>query len=110
MGRKRKAEKRIMSEEGWLYYCNNCQIHLPEEEFNNDKNRPFGKYYICKDCRKEQYKNRNGIEDGLEHIKLTYASPEQKEMVNVLLQRLGYDTSKNIHQQFLIKTNLQIDE
>ena len=103
MGRKRKPEKRIFSEEGWLYYCSMCDGYKPEHEFNQDKNRPFGKYYICKDHRKSKYNQANDIDpdDGLDHIKLVFVSESDVEMKDRFLEKMGYDLSQNIHQQFM---------
>jgi len=103
MGRKRKPQKRIFSDEGWLYYCSMCEGYKPETEFNKDVNRPFGVYYICKEHRQQQYRLKNDIDpnDGLDHIKLVFVSEDDIKGKDTLLERLGYDTSKDIHQQFL---------
>ena len=102
MGRKRKSTKRIMSDEGWLYYCSQCEGYKPESEFNKDRNRPFNVYYICKDHRRENYREKNGEPDkDLEHLKLVFVSQSDYDEKDRFLEALGYDLSKDIHQQFL---------
>ncbi len=103
MGRKKQPQKRIFSEDGWLYYCSMCEGYKPEDEFNKDKNRPFGKYYICKEHRKEKYNEKNEIDpnDGLEHIKLVFVSDNDEEGKDRFLEGMGYDLTKDIHQQFI---------
>lgn len=103
MGRKKQPQKRIFSEEGWLYYCSMCEGYKPEDEFNSDKNRPFGKYYICKDHRREKYNEKNNIDpdDGLDHLKLVFVNESDEEGKDRFLKAMGYDLNEDIHQQFL---------
>ena len=103
MGRKKLPQKRIFSEEGWLYYCSMCEGYKPESEFNKDRNRPFGMYYICKEHRKEKYNERNNIDpnDGLDHIKLVFVNESDEEGKDRFLEGMGYDLTKNIHKQFI---------
>jgi hypothetical protein len=103
MGRKRIPQKRIFSDDGWLYYCSDCNGYKPENEFNEDKNRPFGKYYICKEHRREKYNLKNNIDpnDGLDHIKLVFVSETDEQAKDRFLEGIGYDLSKDIHKQFI---------
>lgn len=105
MGRKQLPQKRILSDEGWLNYCSMCEGYKPEHEFNKDKNRPFGRYYICKEHRREKYNERNNIDpnDGLEHIKLVFVKESDEEGKDRFLSGIGYDLEgdKSIHEQFL---------
>lgn len=103
MGRKKLPQKRIFSNEGWMHYCSMCGGYKPEEEFNKDKNRPFGRYYICKEHRREKYNEANNIDpnDGLEHIKLVFVSETDEEAKDRFLQAIGYDLTKDIHEQFV---------
>lgn len=103
MGRKRKPEKRIFSDKGWLYYCSMCNGYKPEEDFNKDRNRPFGMYYICKEHRKEKYNETNNIDpnDGLEHIKMVFVTENDEQEKDRFLSRIGYDITKDVHEQFI---------
>ena len=105
MGRKKRQEKRIFSKEGWLYYCSMCEGYKPESEFNQDNNRPFGKYYICKEHRKQKYNLANDIDpdDGLDHIKLVFVSEDDYDGKDRFLEAIGYDTKGelSVHEQFL---------
>ena len=105
MGRKHIPQKRIFSDDGWLYHCSMCNGYKPEAEFNKDKNRPFGRYYICKEHRKEKYNQNNNIDpnDGLDHIKLVFVSESDEEAKDRFLEAIGYDLNGelSVHQQFL---------
>jgi len=101
MGRKRKPQKRIFSDDGWLYYCSMCQGYKPEEEFHKDKNRPFGVYYICKEHRLQQYQEKNPPMGDMDHIKLVFVSDDDHRQKDLLLTKLGYDINGEIHKQFL---------
>ena len=101
MGRKRKPQKRIFSDNGWLYYCSMCGGYKPEEEFNKDKNRPFGLYYICKEHRTQQYREKNPPMEDMDYIKMVFVSDEDHRQKELLLKQLGYDLNKEVHKQFL---------
>lgn len=107
MGRNKKPQKRILSEQGWLYYCSMCEGYKPETEFNQDKNRPFGVYYICKEHRKQNYNKVNNIDpnDNLNHIKLVFVTEQDEQMKHSFLSNMGYNTNtdKSVHQQFMDK-------
>jgi len=109
MGRLKKAEKRIFSNDGWLYYCSMCDGYKPESDFNKDKNRPFGRYYICKEHRKDKYNEKNNIDpnDGLEHIKLVFVSENDEKQKDRFLESMGYDLSKDIHKQFMERIKIK---
>jgi len=90
MGRKVKPQKRILSEEGWLIYCSDCDGYKPEYEFHTDNTRPFGKYYICKEHRQERIAN---LENEDKRVDM--------RRINKFFSKMGYDTSQPIHPQFL---------
>ena len=101
MGRKRKPQKRIFSDDGWLYYCSMCQGYKPEVEFHKDKNRPFGVYYICKEHRQLKYREINPPVEDMDHIRMVFVSDDDYKQKDLLLTRLGYDIKEEIHKQFL---------
>lgn len=107
MGRHRKPQKRIFSDEGWLYYCSMCNGYKPEYEFHNDKNRPFGKYYICKEHRLEKYQSENEPMGDMSYLKLVYVSKYDIREKNILLTKLGYDIDENVYEQFLNRIELR---
>lgn len=98
MGRKRKKEKRIMSDDGWMLWCNDCQGYQPESNFHNDKNRPFGKYYICKEHRKQKMQPKDDTD--MSYLKYVFLSDDEKQEALNALERIGYDITKPIHTQF----------
>ena len=91
---KKLNNRRIMSPEGnWVYRCNRCELWYVKEGFHIDKTKIFEISYTCKTCRKNNVKP-----------KLLDWENESGEKV---LTNLGYDTEKDVHQQFIEKMKLK---
>ena len=87
MPRKRN-NRRIMGEEGWTYRCSICKQYQPPDNFHQDRSKPpFYLSYNCKQCRK--------------NINQREPDPETASEKDRILQALGYDLDKDIHQQFM---------
>ena len=74
----------------WTYRCSMCKDYKTSDNFHSDNSKPpFNLAYNCKSCRK------NG--DNRKPILLDW---EMEEGYNAL-RSLGFDTDKDIHQQFI---------
>ena len=77
-----------MGEEGWTYRCSICTQYRPPEDFHKDNSKPpFYLSYNCKECRR--------------NINEREPDPAIVEQKNKILQGMGYDLDKDIHEQFM---------
>lgn len=94
---KEYLDRRIWHKEhGVSYWCSICGEYKPESDFYKSKRTKWG---VDRNC-KEHY--RLGKEDR-ETAYLQFNNFKKSDFVNALalLQSLGYDTSKNVHEQFM---------
>jgi hypothetical protein len=101
-------EKRILTEEGWLYFCSDCQDYHVESRFYRQTDRPYGIMGSCSQSKKGQY-DRNP-DKGLSHLKLGNISQDDIQGTIDLLETLGYNTSGNVHEQFILKHHAEINK
>jgi len=80
-----------MSGDGeWTYRCSLCKEFKESHHFHSDNSKPpFNLAYNCKECRK--YSNKR------EPILLDW----ETEIGMNTLERLGFNISENIHDQFI---------
>jgi hypothetical protein len=79
--------------------CRKHQEFFPCSSFFVDRKRSNGHVSLCKPCYKEEQKARRLLKE-------PEPSKDVVELTMEVLERLGYDTKQNIHQQFLKKHNL----
>ena len=102
----RMQKRRILSAEGWLYFCNQCGDYKPEEEFYKSKSTPFGFTYKCK----LHFKYDEPADPKLDYLKLNPITDDDLEETEKVLNNMGYKTGPDelpIWQQFNLKHNLQ---
>ena len=122
MGRPQSIEQRIMTEDGWYYYCNGCKIHRPEREMVDDKYAKFGKMSSCvfhhnpneKSANtkyREQYNVPFTLEDDTNRHLICKKTPQDQKEALEGLEKMGYiiDDPKNpVWKQFYRKHNFPI--
>lgn len=80
-------DKVITTEEGIFVLCEREGVYKPHTDFLKHQTNKSGYYKNCKYCKDVNFIREQNT------IKLS----------NEILEGLGYDTSKDIHQQFLKK-------
>ena len=86
--------------------CNKCNRLLPIESFSIARYCKDGRNYSCRECVSKAGKKQREtkIAPSLKQpYKITHLTEEDVEGVYNLLETLGYDISKDIHQQFIEK-------
>ena len=104
------VQRRIMTDSGWKYFCTECNDYHPADDFYKAANRPFGLFSHCSKTR--QNKNKKG-EPALRnvdttHLKLNKVTEEDIQNTLEVLTKFGYDTTGNVHEQFLKKYENEI--
>lgn len=95
---------RIWTENGVSYFCTGCGEYRPEKDFYKSKKHKWG---IDSKCKIHYRKKGENDDIDTRYLKLNRIKQSDFDEVKEFLQRIGYDTTKNIHEQFLIKHNLQ---
>jgi len=99
--------RRMLSEEGWVYFCRICGKYLPESEFYKSKAGGFGIQTKCK----HHYK-KNSVEPydpEMEYLKLQPIQDDDFYETQKLLESLGYEFGPGkepVYKQFEKKHNL----
>lgn len=102
----RLQKRRIMSENGWLYFCSQCGDYKLEGEFYNSKSTPFGVTYKCK----LHFKYDEPADPKFDYLKLNPITDDDLDEAEKVLNHLGYKTGPEqlpIWRQFEIKHNLK---
>lgn len=105
-------ETRFLGEDGKMYhFCKECNGYKPADEFNRCSKCPFGLYPLCKEHhrqknREQYHKTKNNstrkkYQDDMWHLKLSFPTEEDYILMRKFLEKIGYDTSRNIHEQFM---------
>lgn len=98
--------RRMLTNEGWVYFCRICGEYKPQQEFYNRKDTKFG---IETRCKLHFTKKEKGDEGGDNHLKLAPLKKTDFVGAQKLLESLGYKFGAGeptVHQQFLIKHNI----
>lgn len=112
MGKSNKIDsylkRRMLTENGWVYFCRLCGDYKPETDFYKSKDTHFGITYKCK----IHYKKTTEEEEdpSLKHLKLTTLTDSDFEGTQEVLEKLGYKFGPNelpVWRQFEIKHNLK---
>jgi len=97
-GLEKYLSRRIITEEGMSYFCRICGTYKPEDHFYRRKDSKWGVDYKCK-----IHSSKRDVEHDpdMDYLKLDPLTEEDFIQSSILLQKLGYDITKNIHEQFL---------
>jgi hypothetical protein len=101
--------RRMMTEDGWIYFCRNCGTYLPETNFYKSKTGPFKISTQCKLHYSKKDKNESDDIE-MEYLKLDPIQDEDFQGVQRLLETLGYEFGVDIpsvHNQFLKRHNIK---
>jgi len=110
MGSKRVdwyLKRRMMTTEGWVYFCTSCGTYKPEKEFYHSKNTPFGLTYKC---RIHYKKDDTPVDPSMDYLKLNPLTDKDFEETQNVLENLGYTFGPSelpVWKQFQIKHNLK---
>jgi hypothetical protein len=109
MAGKKKFEdllsRRIMGEQGWLFFCRLCGKYQPEEQFYKKKG---GKWGLDSKCKIHYHRKDKDEDPEMDYLKLDPIREEDFKNTAELLCSLGYnfDNGISIHKQFCKKHNL----
>jgi hypothetical protein len=98
-------KRRILSDEGWLYFCNQCGDYKPEQEFYKSKHTPFGVTYKCR----LHFKYTEPADPEYDYLKLNPITDQDLEDTEKVLNKMGYKTGPGelpIWKQFELRHNL----
>lgn len=100
-------KRRYMDSNGnWNLFCTMCGTYLPEDNFYNSKDTPWGKTHKCKKHYKE---SKEPKDEEMDYIRLSPIKESDFEGVERLLKMLGYKIGPDelpVYRQFEIKHNL----
>lgn len=101
--------RRIMTDDGWEYYCRTCMVYKPENEFYKRKDASFGYDYRCKIHRRGGHKTSIKSDPTMRYFRLGRLSDDDFTETQILLSILGYKTGKDhppVWEQFNKRHNL----
>ena len=99
--------RRMLTDNGWLYFCRNCGTYLPETNFYKSKTGPFK---ISTQCKLHYSKKDKDEPDGMEYLKLDPLQDEDFTGTQRLLEKLGYQfgiDTPPIYEQFNQRHNIK---
>ncbi len=104
MGKKQFEQhlsRRVLTEEGWSFFCSICGCYLHESKFYKSKKTKWGIDNKCK----EHYTRKEPDDDGeMDYLKLNPITESDFIETQKLLQRMGYKfgpDEKSVHDQFM---------
>lgn len=80
--------------------CKKCKIEKPYLSFSKPTKQYFDRADICKVCEHKMWGNTNHMT-----FKKKY-DEEDYQVLNEMMDLMGYDTTKNLHIQFLMRHGL----
>lgn len=99
-------KQRILTEEGWIYYCRICNKWYPEDNFYKSTKYRFG---LNTKCKLHYNKKNEPIDKEMEYLKLNPIKDEDFIETQQFLEKLGYKFGEgelSVHEQFLKKHNI----
>lgn len=91
-------------DKGLSYFCSVCGCYKPEREFYKRKN---SKWNVEPRCKIHYTKKDKDEDPDNAHLKFSRITKQDFIGARELLQRLGYDTTKDVHEQFKKRHNLK---
>jgi len=97
--------RRMMGDTGWMYFCRQCGMYRPEEEFKKVKNTYWG---LSPSCRLHNKTSSGKLEKDTEYLVFRNISEQNFIETQKVMEALGfnYGQGKTVHQQFCEKHNL----
>jgi hypothetical protein len=99
--------RRMLTDEGWEYFCRNCGTYLPETNFYKSKTGPFK---ISTQCKLHYSKKTKDETDEMDYLKLDPLQDNDFYGTQDLLERLGYKFGVDVPPvwiQFNTKHNIK---
>jgi len=102
---KEYLNRRIWDKDNGLsYFCSICGQYKPEKDFYKSKTKKWGVETRCK----IHFSSRDKDDDRNDsHLKFTRLTETDFTQARHLLQLLGYDTSKDVNEQFKLKHKIK---
>lgn len=91
-------------DKGVSYFCTVCGQYRPEADFYKSKRSKWG---IETKCKRHYTKRDVDDDDNDSHLKFSRLTESDFKNARELLNKLGYDTSKDVHEQFMNKYKLK---
>jgi len=102
------SKRRIMTDDGWKYFCADCNDFHPKSWFYLDQKKPFGVFPSCSRNKGAGTTKKSEKSDVLtKHLKMQPISEDDIRIVLGFLTHLGYDVDKGVHQQWMEKKQSQ---
>ena len=102
-----------MTDEGWRYFCSDCNDFHHIDAFYKSKEKPFGIFPSCSAAKKTHARKKREKPNSAKNVDTSYLKLNKVNDSDInntidLLERLGYDTTGNVHEQFLNKYKNEI--
>lgn len=94
----------MMTDDGWKYFCADCNDFHPKSWFYLDQKKPFGVFPSC-NMNKGGGGNKKGVKSdrSTKHLKMQPISDDDIRIVLNFLTKLGYDVDKPVHEQWIAR-------
>jgi len=101
--------RRMMSVDGWTYFCTQCGTYKPEKDFYKRKDSIWG---IDSSCKHHGQKLDIEPDKDMAYLKLNPLTEKDFIDTQQFLKKIGYcfGCGKTIHQQFMEKYSKEIEE
>lgn len=102
--------RRIMTEDGWVYFCRGCGQYHPETEFYHSKKSKWG---IDSRCKIHYKKTKEELDPEMDYLKLDALSENDFIETQKFLERLGYKFGPgqpSVHSQFMERVKNKKDK
>lgn len=104
-----------MTDDGWRYFCSECNDYHHYDAFYKAPSRPFGIFSSCSKSKNLHKSPRTKKDPSLDKIDTSYLKLNKVDEDDVkdtidLLEQMGYNTTGNVHQQFLKKYQNEIQK
>jgi len=99
---KQYLSRRMMSKDGWVYFCRQCGTYLPEKDFYKRKDTPWG---LDVSCKNHGQKIKTEYDPEMEYLKLNPLTEQDFYETQEVLKMMGFcfDCGKTVHEQFMEK-------
>lgn len=100
-------KRRMLTDEGWVYFCRICGTYKPVDDFYQSKTGPFR---IDTKCKEHYTRREEGDKGDMDYLNLDPLKENHFYQSQILLQNLGYEIGPDkdpVHIQFNKKHNLK---
>lgn len=97
--------RRILGDEGFMYFCRICGQYKPENDFYKSKESIWG--YDTK-CKEHYTRKEKDEDDEMSYLKLNPLKEKDFVDTQIFLEKMGYNFNcgKTVHEQFVEKHKL----